>query len=241
MTERESIFECSKALAKYVLVDQDNKVIAIANQDLMGIPLYAGRMVRITGELKGNAIVAAKIEAIPAHLHLGHVMTNWRDTPGSVGFLPAAISEAKVAVNHARLAERDPKNLEDMKLHAGHVTNALDPSVEPKGPGAGYGVKKAVAGALQHLDFAAKADGASAAVKTHAAHVSASLTDAAQSTDQAIALAQKIRAAASAAEAAPLVSNLIALTTQIVDGLSQSQTEMASMMKGEGILENMPR
>ena len=162
-------------------------------------------------------------------------MTNWRDTPGSVGFLPAAISEAKVAVNHARLAERDPKNLEDMKLHAGHVTNALDPSVEPKGPGAGYGVKKAVAGALQHLDFAAKADGASAAVKTHAAHVSASLTDAAQSTDQAIALAQKIRAAASAAEAAPLVSNLIALTTQIVDGLSQSQTEMASMMKGEGM------
>ena len=241
MSERECIFECIKALAKYVLVDQDNKVIAIANQDLMGIPLYAGRMVRITGELTGNAIVAAKIEAIPAHLHLGHVMTNWRDTPGSVGFLPAAISEAKVAVNHARLAERDPKNLEDMKLHAGHVTNALDPSVEPKGPGAGYGVKKAVAGALQHLDFAAKADGASAAVKTHAAHVSASLTDAAQSTDQAIALAQKIRAAASAAEAAPLVSNLIALTTQIVDGLSQSQTEMASMMKGEGILENMPR
>ena len=78
-------------------------------------------------------------------------------------------------------------------------------------------------------------------MKTHAAHVSASLTDAAQSTDQAIALAQKIRAAASAAEAAPLVSNLIALTTQIVDGLSQSQTEMASMMKGEGILESMPR
>ena len=241
MTERECIFECIRALAKYVLVDQDNKVIAIANQDLTGIPLYAGRMVKITGELKGNAIVATKIEAIPAHLHLGHVMTNWRDTPGSVGFLPAAISEAKVAVNHARLAERDPKNLDDMKLHAGHVINALDPSVEPKGPGAGYGVKKAVAGALQHLDFAAKADGASGSVKTHAAHVSASLTDAAQWTDQAIALAQKIRAAASAADAAPLVSNLIALTTQIVDGLSQSQTEMASMMKGEGILENMPR
>ena len=196
----------------------------------------------VTGAKEGQPVTyAGTIEAIPAHLHLGHVMTNWRDTPGSVGFLPAAISEAKVAVNHARLAERDPKNLEDMKLHAGHVTNALDPSVEPKGPGAGYGVKKAVAGALQHLDFAAKADGASAAVKTHAAHVSASLTDAAQSTDQAIALAQKIRAAASAAEAAPLVSNLIALTTQIVDGLSQSQTEMASMMKGEGILENMPR
>src|SRR6267378_4241605 len=156
MSERECLFECIKALAQYVLVDDKQQVIAIANQDLGGLPLYAGRPVRITGELKDGAIVATKIEAIPAHLHLGHVMTNWRDTPGSVGFLPAATSEAKVAVNHARLAERDPKNLDDMKLHAGHVINALDPSVEPKGPGAGYGVKKAVAGALQHLDFAAK-------------------------------------------------------------------------------------
>jgi hypothetical protein len=47
-TERECIFECLKSLARYVLVDQNNKVIPIANQDLAGLPLYAGRMVRLT-------------------------------------------------------------------------------------------------------------------------------------------------------------------------------------------------
>ena len=65
------------------------------------------------------------------------------------------------------------------------VPKAKPAVTEPKGPGSGYGVRKAAAGALQHLDFAAKAEGASANVKTHAVHVSASLTDAIQWTADA--------------------------------------------------------
>jgi hypothetical protein len=135
--------------------------------------------------------------------------------------------------------------------------NALDPSLEPKGPASGYGVKKAAAGALQHLDFAAKAEGASANVKTHAVHVSASLGNVIQWTDQAIATAQKIRSAATAAEGAPLTKELAALTRQIVEGvdankdgqigwqtgeggLAQAQAHMELMMKGEG-LEHTPK
>src|SRR5215472_10869273 len=135
MSERECLFECLKALAGYVLVDDKQQVIPIANQDLGGFPLYAGRPVRITGKLKDGAIVASKVEAIPAHLHLGHVMTNWRDTPSNVGFLIAAISDARVAATHANLAAQSSDNLDEMKLHAGHVLNALDTSIEPKGPG----------------------------------------------------------------------------------------------------------
>ena len=257
LTERECLFQCMKSLAKYVLVDQNNKIIPIANQDLAGLPLYAGRLVRLTGEPNGDALSVSRIEAIPPHLHIGHVMTNWRDTPGNVGFLIAAISDAKVAVIHAKLAAGNPDSLDEMKLHAGHVLNGLDPGIEAKGPGSGYGVKKAAAGALQHLDFAAEAEGASANVKTHAAHVEASLGDVIQWTDQAVATAQKIRTATTVAEAAPLVNELAALTTQIVDGvdanrdgqigwqtgeggLAQAQTHMGFMMKGEG-LENTPR
>jgi len=256
-TERECMFECLKSLARYVLVDRNNRVIPIANQDLAGLPLYAGRMVRLTAELAGDALVASRIEAIPPHLHMGHVMTNWRDTPGGVGFLIAAVTDARVAVAHARLAGMDPGSLDDMKLHAGHVLNALDPGIEPRGPASGYGVKKAASGALQHLDFAASAEGASANIKTHATHVTASLNDSIQWTDRAIAAAEKIRAATSAADAALLVKDLILLTTHIVDGvdanndgqigwqtgeggLTQAQAHMALMMKGEG-LENAPR
>jgi len=241
VSERECLFECIKALAQYVLVDDKQQVIAIANQDLGGLPLYAGRPVRITGELKDGAIVAAKIEAIPAHLHLGHVMTNWRDTPANVGFLIAAISDGRVAAVHADLAAKSADDLEAMKLHAGHVLNALDSSVEPKGPGSGYGVRKAATGALQHLEFAVQAEGVTANIKTHAAQVSASLNNVLQWTDQAVNLAQKIRTATTAAQAAAMVNDLTALTKNISErGLQQAKTEMDLIMKGEG-LQNAPR
>jgi hypothetical protein len=236
LTDRECLFACINALATYVLVDQDNQVIPIANQDAMGLPLYAGRPVRITGERKGDAVFVAKVEAIPAHLHLGHVMTNWRDTPGTRGFLPVAVDEARVALLHARLAAKSA-SLDDLTLHAGHVLHALDPAVEPKGPGAGYGVKKAATGALQHLDFAAKADGATPNVTTHAVQVSASLSNVLQWVDQAIAAAQKIRAATDTAEGLRSAADLAALTLRISDeGLQEAQSHMALILKAEGLL-----
>ncbi len=240
MSERECLFECIKALAQYVLVDDKDQVIPIATQDLGGLPLYAGRLVRITGEWRNGAIVAAKVEAIPAHLHLGHVMTNWRDTPRNVGFLTAAISDTIVAATHAELAANSRDKLDEMKLHAGHVLHALDPSIEPKGPGSGYGVKKAATGAQQHLEFAVNAEGASANIKILATRVSASLNDVLLWTDQSIASAQKIRAAKSVSEAVPFVDELSRLTKQIREGGLHAKTEMDLMMKGEG-LENAPR
>jgi len=236
LTDRECLFKCINALAKYVLVDQDNQVTAIANQDAVGLPLYAGRPVRITGERKGDAIFVTKVEAIPAHLHLGHVMTNWRDTRGTRGFLPVAIDEARVAVLNARLAARSA-TLDEIKLHARDVLHALDPTIEPDGPGAGYGVRKAVAGAQQHLDFAAKAEGATPNVTTHAANVSASLSNVARWLEQAIAVAKDIHAANDAAQAASRAADLAALTTRMSDeGLQSAQTEMGLMLKAEGLL-----
>ena len=236
LTDRQCLVACINALSKYVLVDANNKVVPIANQDAMGLPLYAGRPVRLTGEMKGDAIVVSKVEAIPAHLHIGHVMTNWRDTPGTRGFLPVAIDEARVAVLHADLAAK-ASTLEDIKLHAGHVLHALDPSIEAKGPGAGYGVKKATNGALQHLDFAVKAEGATAAITSHAVQVSASLNAALKSVDETIALAQQIRAAADAAAAARLAGDLSSATRKIAD--AELQTALAGMnaiLEAEGLL-----
>jgi hypothetical protein len=190
-----------------VLVDANNQVIPIANQDVAGVPLYAGRQVRVLGELSYGAILVSKVEAIPGHLHLGHVMTNWRDTPRNVGFLIAAISDAGVVATHAKLAMNVPEDLEQMKLHAGYALNALDPTVEPTGPSSGYGVKKAATGALQHLEFAVQAEGATGNIKTHAAHVSASLKNVLQWTDEAIAIAEQVRSSNSVASAAKLVNS----------------------------------
>jgi len=234
--DRQCLLACINALAKYVLVDQNNRVVPIANQDAMGLPLYAGRPVKITGERKGDAIVVAKVEAIPSHLHIGHVMTNWRDTPGTRGFLPVAIDEARVAVLHAELAAKSA-SLDDIRLHAGHVLHALDPALEPKGPGAGYGVKKATAGAQQHLDFAAKADGATTIVTTHAADVSSALASVVEWLGEALALAQRIQSATDLADARRSAADLATLTQRISDqGLQPAQTAMNVILKAEGLL-----
>jgi len=235
-TDRQCLLACIGALAKYVLVDQNDRVLPIANQDAMGLPLYAGRPVKITGEWKGDAIFVTRVEAIPAHLHIGHVMTNWRDTPGARGFLPVAVDEARVAVLHARLAVNST-SLDDIKLHAGHVLNALDPAVEPAGPGAGYGVRKAAAGALQHLDFAAKAEGATINITSEAAQASSALSNVLQWLDQAVAAAQRVRAATDIAGAAGAAADLAALVQRINgEGLQQAQARMAVMLKTEGLL-----
>jgi len=235
LTDRQCLVACIKGLAKYVLVDSSNNVVAIANQDAMGLPLYAGRPVKLTGEMKGDAIFVSKVEAIPAHLHIGHVMTNWRDTPGTRGFLPVAIDEARVASLHAGLAVK-ATTLDDVKLHSSHVLHALDPALEPKGPGAGYGVKKATTGALQHLEFAVKAEGATANITTHAAEVSSSLTSVLKSLDEVIAIAQQIRSAIDTAAAARLAADLSAVTTRIDEGLHQAQTHMNAILQAEGLV-----
>jgi hypothetical protein len=205
-----------------------------------------------SGSLAGQAPAAPAAPANPTHNHIGHVMTMWKDTPGTQGFLPVAIADAKVAATHAGYMQKSPDNLDSIKLHAGHVLNALDPSIEMKGPGSGYGVKRAAAGASQHIQLAAKTEGASKGVQTHAGHVTASLADVTQWTDAAIATAQKIRAATTAAEAAPLVAELITQTNNIANGvdankdgsigwqtgeggLAQANQHMMLMMKGEGL------
>jgi hypothetical protein len=65
LTDRQCVLACIDALAKYVLVDRDDKVIPIANQDVKGLPFYAGRGVKLTGEWRGNAVLVTKVEAVP--------------------------------------------------------------------------------------------------------------------------------------------------------------------------------
>jgi hypothetical protein len=236
LTDRQCLVACIKGLSKYVLVDQNNQVVPIANQDAMGLPLYGGRPVKIAGEMKDGALVVSKVEAIPAHLHVGHVMTNWRDTPGTRGFLPVAIEEAKVAVQHARLAAA-ATTLDDVALHARHVLNALDPAIEAKGPGAGYGVKKAASGALQHLELATKAEGATSTITTIGADVTASLRDTLTLVDQAIAVGQRITTTTDARAAIAAATELVTVTQRIAEhALQQAQSQMTAMLKAEGLL-----
>jgi hypothetical protein len=234
MNERACAFHCIKGLAKYVIVDDQKNVVPIANQDFAGIPLRLARPVRVTGVLTDKGIVVSRIEPPLVHAHIGHVMIAWRDTPGQVGLLTIAQSDTRIAAAHALLLAK-ASSLDDMKLHAGHILHALDPTLETAGPASGYGAKKAAAGAMQHVGFTASVDNASATVKSHASTVTASLTNAIAAIDRGIAAAQKVRAASSPSDAAAPIRELQSGVEEIGRDLQQTEQEMRLMMKAEGL------
>lgn len=198
------------------------------------------------------AAAAVKVPAGAVGVHIGHVVNGFSDTPMGMSLMATAMAEAKIAATHAGLAARQPGNLDYMKTHAGHVINAVDPTVIATGPGLGYGVKKASLGIATHIELAAKAPGASPNVITHAAHVSAAARSTIARADQVLAVAKQVQAATSAADAAVLVNQLVSLTTQLTagfdangdgrigwqepeGGLQQAQDHVNLMLKGENL------
>lgn len=183
------------------------------------------------------SVPVVKVPAGAVGMHIGHVVNSFRDTPAEQGLLPTALAEARIAIVHAGLAARAPTNLDAMKTHAGHVINAVDPTVMAVGPGLGYGVKKAAMGMATHIELAAKAEGASANVIAHSTHVAMSARNTVLRSDQVVALAQRIQAATSAADAAPLVTQLVTLTQQLVAGADANGDGKVTWEQGEGGLQ----
>jgi hypothetical protein len=177
----------------------------------------------------------------PAGLHAGHVANAFDDTPNlGQGLLPAAIAEARIAQQHATLATRQPQNLEYMKTHAGHVIHALDPASIPElmAPGLGYGVKKAATGVVTHIELAGAAPGAPQQVVLHSKHIAIAGRNTLVRVDQIIAIAQKVRAATTAAEAASLVSQMSALADQLMAGTDANSDGRITYDVGEGGLQH---
>lgn len=213
----------------------------IVSTDSASRVVFDSTISKLTGApLPGQLASAAPMIAVPAGpvgTHIGHIMNGFNDTPKGMGLLPTAMEEARTASVHAGLAGRDPENLAAMKLHAGHVINAVDPSVMATGPGLGYGVKRAALGIATHIDLAAKVPGASPNVTMHAGHVATSARNTVQRADAVVALAQKIQAAATASEAAALVSQLVSLTNELMMGKDADADGRVTPKEGEGGLQ----
>ena len=202
--------------------------------------IFDSVVVAVTGApLPGYAARAAvlSVPAGPAGVHIGHVVNGFNETPTLQGLLPAAMAEARIAIQHAGLAGRQPTNLEYMKTHAGHVIHALNPAVISMGPGLGYGVTKGAAGVATHIDLAAAAQGASPAVVMHAKHIATSARSVVERAGAALAIAQKVMAATTPAEAAALVSALTSAVEQLITGVDLNGDGRISWDQGEGGLQ----
>ena len=203
--------------------------------------IFDSVVVAVTGApLPGYAARAAvlSVPSGPAGVHIGHVVNSFNETPTLQGLLPAAIAEARIAIQHAGLAGRQPTNLEYMKTHAGHVIHALNPAaINLTAPGLGYGVTKAAAGVVTHIDLAAAAQGASPAVVMHAKHIATSARSVGERASAALVIAQKVMAATTPAEAAALVSALASAVEQLIAGVDLNGDGRISWDQGEGGLQ----
>ena len=181
--------------------------------------------------------IPAPTMAVPANAmgtHIGHVVNSFNDTPDRTGFLTMAMTEAKVAQQHAALAMRAPTNLDMMKLHAGHIINALDPTIVTAGPGKQYGVKKAATNMAAHIEMAGKAEGSNPSALMHSTHVAAAARSTVARADEIIALAQKIQASTDAPAAAAFLAQIVPLCDQLIAGFDANKDGKIDTAAPEG-------
>jgi hypothetical protein len=213
----------------------------IVSSDAVSRAMFDTAVAKLTGiPIPGQVVAAGPTVPVPpgpVGVHIGHVVNLFPDVPGNQGLLSVAMIEARTAAQHATLGSQNPADLANMKLHAGHVIHALDPSIVAAGPGPGYGLKKAATGIATHIDLAAKAPGASANVITHANHVATAAQAVVARADSIIVLAKLVQAATAAPEAAKLMSQMISLANQLTAGVDLNSDGRVTWGAGEGGLQ----
>jgi hypothetical protein len=177
--------------------------------------------------------VALSAQGATVQTHIGHVLDSFNGTPMNMGLLPTAMAEARTAAQHAGLAAKATA-LPMIQTHAGHVINAIDPTIVAQGPGAGYGVKKAAQGVAQHAGLAANVADANAMVKTHSMHVSTAANNVVAMSDEIIGIAQKIRMSTSLEEAQKLAADMQTKAEQLTTGVDADKNGQISWQAPEG-------
>ncbi len=147
-----------------------------------------------------------------AHVHIGHTTAGWADTPDKVGLLAVAEREADIAADNARKAFQAGRNADELKRYVAYVLHATDPTLEPSGPGTGYGFIKAMEGTSDHIRFAADSEDASKNLKDSIIGLESSASRIQQSAKVTVALCQEIRRTSKAEDLVSLADELKAQT-----------------------------
>lgn len=96
-----------------------------------------------------------------AHVHIGHAVTGWHDTPGQKGLFTTAENLAEKSLKSAQTAVLENLELKTVKKQIAHVSR-LSSSGQESGK---YGLKEALTEAVNHISYAATSPDASANVK----------------------------------------------------------------------------
>jgi hypothetical protein len=160
-----------------------------------------------------------------SHAHVGHGLTHWTDTPDNKGLLQVAHEEVATARREAEAALASHGNVEEKVRHIANVSHALNPGTgEQQGPGLGYGAIRALESAVEHMEYAATSDDASANVVSSVASVS----------ELGIAITARLRASNEKARSARDLSRNPAALDQIALDLRNSLRAAALGLDADG-------
>lgn len=168
-----------------------------------------------------------------AHVHIGHALGAWSDTPQRRGLLPVALGDAAVLLEHANFAVQGARDVASVRLHLGHVLHALDPALEAEGPGSGYGLLKALGGTLDHLGFAGAARDASAHLRAGLVVLLDSLRPLLREAQLLVALARDGRRSGDAGQALAYALETQQRATTLLAQLTQARQQLEVLLAAE--------
>lgn len=134
----------------------------------------------------GLAGGCAHRQPLISHAHVGHCLTTWHDTPDKQGLFHVARQELEAARRESEAALASDQTPIQKAVHLDNVAHALNPDLQPLGPGLDYGAIRALESAIEHLEYAATSGDASQNVVASVAALS----------EIGLALTDRLRAAA---------------------------------------------
>ena len=195
-------------------------------------------------------ILAAGLLAMPKEVagqqtgealtHFNHVAAGFTGAPGGRGLVVTTAIEVNTAMMYANFAAGNPTNLDAMKTNVRNVLHALAPEQGAKGPGLGFGVKRAAEAVVTHIELAVKSPGASETLRKLGPAVAQAGRAVAARAQEMTDLGMRVLAAQTATQAAPLVEHLRALALQLDlgrDADDNGQIEMNAVEPGMNQLE----
>lgn len=211
----------------------------VTHETIDPTPSAPSAMVAYSGQLPG-----------PSLIHIRHLLVSFPATPGKIGLEVGLRDQATILRRHAEFMVDALKedDLAAIKLHAEHLVNLIEGSKGPDygdlnkdgqvtNPGDGYGLLKNgdqlgyLNGSKEHAGLAAKAEGATEAIKLHAGHVGITVDNATgwvtTIRDRSLAVLKVTTTDA----AAPMVQEISTLANQVLNGVD---------VNGDGIILPIP-
>jgi hypothetical protein len=153
-----------------------------------------------------------------AHVHIGHAMAGWYETPNKEGLFVLAEKRAGESLKYAQAAADGSRDLKRIKTNVAHAGMLCDSETMGNDPKEQFGVKQALTGAVSHITYAATSPDATTNVQAFADGFAANATGVMDRCDLIVALSSDIGGTQSVDEASLLAPEIEKLARANIQG-----------------------